>query len=364
MVVYPDRVRNAMGPAGGMPHRRPGRQATAGARFGGSTRCNDASVRVVVVGTGMSGLSCARLLLRAGHDVTVVSADPLHLTTSHLAAAVWFPTAVGPPEAVARWGAVTYDVLAVEAAAGVPGVVMRESLVLYRDDPEVRSPLPAWADAVGEVRQARREELPPGFPRGLRFAVPLVEMPLYLPWLQEEVMAAGARYVVRRLAALDEVLDLGPEVVVNAAGMAAGGLAGDEAVFPVRGQLVRVTNPGLHLSVRDEEHPGGRAYVHPRSEDCILGGTLEAGNWDTEPDPAETAAILQRCTEIAAPLAEARVLESIVGLRPGRREVRVEIDDALLPVPVVHNYGHGGAGITISWGCAEEVAVLVERSLS
>jgi D-amino-acid oxidase len=309
----------------------------------------------------MSGLCCARNLVEGGHDVTVVSADPLHLTTSYLAAAVWFPTAVGPPGPVARWGAATYDVLAAEAAAGAPGVVMRESLMLYRDARAVRPPLPAWADAVRDVRPARPHELPPGYSHGLRFVVPLVEMPLYLPYLHEAVLAAGVRHVVRRIAALDEVLDLAPEVVVNAAGMVAGALAGDETVFPVRGQIVRVTNPGLQLSVRDEEHPGGRAYVHPRSNDCILGGTLEVGSWDTRPDPAQTAAILDRCIDIAPPLAASRVLDSVVGLRPGRREVRVELDRDLLPVPVVHDYGHGGAGITIGWGCARDVAALVHQ---
>ena len=213
-------------------------------------------MRVVVVGAGISGLCCARLLVDAGHEVVLVSAERLQRTTSYLAAAVWFPTAVGPPEAVARWGAATFDVLASEAAAGVPGVVMRESLVLSRSEEYVQPPLPAWADAVGEVRRARADELPPGYPYGLRFAVPLVEMPLYLPHLHRAVMASGVRHVVRRLDALDEVLDLEPDLVVNACGMAAGALVGDETVFPVRGQIVRVANPGLGLSIRDEEQPG------------------------------------------------------------------------------------------------------------
>lgn len=316
-------------------------------------------LRVVVVGGGVSGLSCAHELLGAGHDVTVVTAHPLTATTSHLAAAVWFPTAAGPPDAVARWGAATYDALAQEAALGTPGVVVRESLVLLREPLDDEVALPDWADAVGPVRPARADELPPGYPAGWRFAVPLVEMPRYLPHLAERVARLGARTVVRRLDALADVLDLEPDVVVNAAGMAAGALVGDDAVYPVRGQVVRVANPGLELSVRDEAHPGGRAYVHPRTDDCILGGTLERGSWSTEPDPVETQAILRRCADIVPALAGAEVLDSVAGLRPGRDEVRLERDDDLLPVPVVHDYGHGGAGITLARGCARDVVDLV-----
>ena len=316
-------------------------------------------MHVVVVGAGVSGLSTARALLDLGHDVTLVSGDPLRQTTSHLAAAVWFPTAAGPAAAVARWSEATYRLLVREASDDVPGVLMRESLVLYRDEAAVLAPDPPWVEAVGEVRAARPDELPPGYPHGLRFAVPLVEMPTYLPYLYESVVRSGARSEQRRLTALDQVLDLGPDVVVNAAGLAAGELAGDDTTFPVRGQIVRVVNPGLSLSVRDEHHPGGRAYVHPRTQDCILGGTLDVGEWDTTPSADTTAAILQRCVDIAPALAGARVLESIVGLRPGRREIRLEVDEQLLPVPVVHNYGHGGSGITLGWGCANDAAALV-----
>jgi D-amino-acid oxidase len=318
-------------------------------------------VRIVVLGGGISGLTCARRLLAAGHDVTVVTADRVQGTTSHLAAAVWFPTAAGPPDAVARWGAATFDELARQGADAVPGVRMCESLVLQREAPAPGEPLPEWAGAVGEVRAARTDELPPGYGAGLRFAVPLVEMPLYLPNLLTDVLQRGAEVVERRVRGLDELLDLRPDVVVNAAGMAAGGLVGDTTVYPVRGQIVRVVNPGLTLSVRDEHHPGGRAYVHPRSQDCILGGTLERGRWDTDPDPDETAAILRRCVDMVPALAGAEVIESVVGLRPGRATVRLEVDATLLPVPVIHNYGHGGAGITLGWGCADDVTALTAQ---
>ena len=152
-------------------------------------------MHVVVVGAGISGLTTAKLLLDADHQVTLVSGDPLRLTTSHLAAAVWFPTAAGPAETVARWSSVTYGVLVAEAVAGVAGVSMRESLVLYRDEADIRPPLAPWTEAVGDVRLARADELPPGYPYGLRFTVPLVEMPTYLPQLLDAVRRRGARHV-------------------------------------------------------------------------------------------------------------------------------------------------------------------------
>ncbi|MDF2583281.1 MAG: D-aspartate oxidase [Mycobacterium sp.] len=312
-------------------------------------------MRCVVVGSGISGLTTAISLLEAGHDVRMVAAERAMSTTSAAAAAVWFPTHVGPWERVSGWGAHTFDVLAEQAAARVPGVVMRESLSLYRESPGE----PAWTAAVGNVRAARAEELPAGYAHGLRYAVPLTEMPRYLPWLEARVHALGGQVVQRHLRSLDEVGD-GADVVINCAGLGAGPLVGDPSVYPVRGQVVRVSNPGLTMSVRDEQHPGGRAYVHPRTEDCILGGTLDEGQWDTTPDPAVGAAILARCTDLVPALGDAPVLEQVVGLRPGRPAVRLEEGERLRSgARVVHNYGHGGSGITLCWGCAREVTAVV-----
>ena len=311
-------------------------------------------IDAVVVGAGISGLASALELQRRGWRVAIVTDRPAAASTSYLAAAVWFPTRAGPRDKVLAWGARTYTVLAEQAAQGVPGIVMRESLALYREPPDE----PWWAAAVGGVRRAEPAELPPGYSYGLRFVVPLAEMPAYLPWLVARFEANGGRLGYRQLGSLAE---LDAPVVVNCAGLGARELVGDLSVVPVRGQIVRVVNPGLRMSVRDEEHPGGRAYVHPRDRDCILGGTLDEGSWDDRADPATARAILARCRDLVPALADAEVLEHIVGLRPARPTVRLEADpgkDAAGPAKVIHNYGHGGSGITLSWGCAEEVAEL------
>ena len=133
---------------------------------------------------------------------------------------------------------------------------------------------------MGEIRAATAEELPTGYRHGLRFAVPLVEMPRYLPWLADQVRERGGELATRRITSLRELAVLRVDAVVNCSGRAARVLVPDPSVYPVRGQIVRVSNPGLTLSVRDEHHPAGRAYVHPRAEDCILGGTLEENVWE------------------------------------------------------------------------------------
>lgn len=314
------------------------------------------AVQVIVIGAGVSGLTSALALQADGHRVTVVTADPSEDSTSFLAAAVWFPTHAGPPDLVQEWSRTTFDVLVQQARDGIPGVVMRETMALYRQPPG----RPDWTGAVGRVRDAEPNELPVGYPYGLRFVVPLVEMPLYLPWLREQFMAQGGQLDLRRVQTPAELASESVGAVINCSGLAARELVGDESVYPVRGQIVRVSNPGLTMSVRDEDHPDGRAYVHPRTDDVILGGTLDEHVWDTTVDSREAEAIVRRCTDLVPELATAKIIEHVVGLRPGRPTTRVE-ESAPLPggTRLIHNYGHGGSGITLSWGCAADVARLV-----
>ena len=81
------------------------------------------------------------------------------------------------------------------------------------------------------------------------------------------------------------------------------------------------------------------------------------------PDPATTEAILARCARLDPRLRELHVLAEPVGFRPERPEVRVAEQTSDGSARIFHNYGHGGAGVTLSWGCAEEISVSVLAAL-
>jgi D-amino-acid oxidase len=77
-----------------------------------------------------------------------------------------------------------------------------------------------------------------------------------------------------------------------------------------------------------------------------------------EINPQTAQEILEKCRLLEPALSQAAILGHAVGLRPGRREVRLELEWLAGGRAVIHNYGHGGAGFTLSWGCAREVVEL------
>ena len=323
--------------------------------------------RAVVIGGGVIGLSVGVLLREAGLGVRILAADPPAASTSGVAAALWYPYKAYPEERVLSWGRRTFEVF--EELSGVPdtGVRMREGVEIWRET----VPDPWWAGAVPGVRRCTGGELPPGYRDGHAFVAPVIEMPIYLAYLLDRFVGAGGSVERRFVSSLAEAAE-GARVVVNCSGLGARELVGDASMAPIRGQVVRVRNPGLERFVLDEANPEGVTYILPRSADCVLGGTAEEGSWDTDPDPEVAASILSRCAALEPRLAGAEVLEHKVGLRPGRPEVRLEIEAGLpaasrlgMPhgVPCVHNYGHGGSGVTLSWGCAEETVGLVRGAL-
>jgi D-amino-acid oxidase len=309
--------------------------------------------RVLVVGAGVVGLSCAVRLLEDGHRVDVLARDLPLETTSSVAAALWYPYRAHPFEQVTAWSARSYAELATLAGLEGSGVRMREGTELHRE----RTADPWWVTAVPTL--TRVTAMAPPYLDGWTFVAPVVEMPVYLRWLTSRVTGLGGTITRMALNALPEHA----EVVVDASGLGARLLAGDATVQPVRGQVVYVEQVGVDRWWLDGAGEEGPVYVVPRSKDIVVGGTDDEGAWDRRPDPEVAGRILARACALVPELAGARVVGHKVGLRPARPQVRLEAErrgEAL----VVHCYGHGGAGVTLSWGCADEVAALVQNSRS
>jgi D-amino-acid oxidase len=304
--------------------------------------------RVIVVGAGVIGLTCAVRLLEAGHRVDVVARDLPLETTSAVAAAIWYPYRALPQDRVTSWAGTTYAVLAALGAppeyGGSPesGVRMVPGAEVFRS----AQPDPWWRPAVPTLERVR--DLPDGLVDGWSFSAPVVEMPVYLRWLTGRLEELGGTLTRLNLRALPE----GADVVVNCSGLGARLLGNDRTVVPVRGQVVYVEQVGVDRWWLDRTGP---TYVVPREHDVVVGGTDQEGEWSRTPSPEAAAAILERAARLVPALRGARVLRHKVGLRPVRPAVRLERVGR-----VVHCYGHGGAGVTLSWGVADEVAALAD----
>ncbi|NNF57482.1 MAG: FAD-dependent oxidoreductase [Rhodothermaceae bacterium] len=307
---------------------------------------------VVVLGAGIAGLTSAIRLAEAGFPVRMLARERPENTVSSVAAALWHPFRAEPPDRVLAWSRASYAVYAAEAADPDSGVIMRPLLELYRHE----APWPSWGEALPDLHRAPP---PVGYTTAFAGTVPVIESPIYLARLEARLQAHGIGVEIEDVPSLDALVQPNRLVVV-CVGLAARDLLRDDALYPIRGQVVRVTNPGVTRVLLDEGDAEALTYIIPRSADCILGGTTQEGVWDTAPDPAVTDAILARAQRLEPALLDAEVLEVRVGLRPGRTCVRLEAEQQPDGSAVIYNLGHGGSGYTLAWGCADEVVASVQ----
>lgn len=305
---------------------------------------------VLVIGAGVVGLTTAISLAEAGLSVTIRTAAPPGRTTSAAAGAVWGVVKAGPPDRALEWGRAGLEVLAKLAAEPGTGVRIAAGREVSR------APLEPyfWTSLLADLRACEQSELPDGFTDGWHYTAPLATMPVYLGYLQARFERAGGTLEVSPVASLASLAGLAP-VIVNCSGAAAHDLVPDSAVVPVRGQVVIAANPGIEefLVSRDPEPPW-IVYMFPHGGTVLLGGTNDEGNWDMDPSAEVAERIMAGCCAIEPRLRGAEILGHRVGLRPWRPEVRLE-SEPLGSGVLWHNYGHGGAGISLSWGCAAEI---------
>jgi D-amino-acid oxidase len=313
---------------------------------------------VLVIGAGVCGLTTGICLAEAGLSVTIRTAAPPEQTTSAAAGAVWGLVRVGPPERALDWGRTGLEVLSALAAEPGTGVRMASGKEVSRTPLEPHY----WTGLLPGLRSCEKSELPDGYADGWHYTAPVATMPVYLAYLRARFERAGGALEVAPTRSLAELAGAAP-VVVNCSGAAAHDLVPDPAVVPVRGQVVIAANPGIEeFFINRDPEPPWIVYMFPHGEQILLGGTNDEGNWDEDPQTEVAERIVAGCAAIDPRLAEAEILGHRVGLRPCRPEVRLDAEPhraspSSPPQGVLwHNYGHGGAGISLSWGCAAEIA--------
>ena len=246
---------------------------------------------VAIIGSGVMGLTTARLAQEAGFPVTIYSADIPPNTTSNLAGGQWGPTGHY------REAYVTPEWRAQYAAA--LAISWRRFQQLDAERYGIR-----WLATYTEADRVASPGLEPYFPESrvlTRAAHPFaandlavyrtmyVEVGRYLSQLARDVLAGGGQIRIRRFASTAELSTLPERLIFNCTGLGSRELLGDEELGPVRGQIVMLApQPEVQYAYT---LPAG--YMFPRGDGIVLGGTFEHGEWSTEPEPATIQHILE-----------------------------------------------------------------------
>jgi len=306
--------------------------------------------KITVIGCGISGLASSLMLIREGFQVRIVAKDLPPQTTSNKAAAFWSPY-YAEGERVTRWARESYEEYQSLCLIPESGVSMKK---LHRFRKKDFKDAENWESAIPEGRfyRMKKEELPDEYDEGFIVKVPLIETQIFLPWLMEEFKDCGGEIEQRSIGSLSELFSE-CDLIVNCTGMGARELMKDEAMMPVKGQ-VAVMDVQLNTPIiLDESEP---TYIVQRKDGCIVGGTREENNFSETTEEETLNEILNRAAKFFPELKSAKRITQWAGLRPYRNEVRVEREGK-----VIHNYGHGGSGFTLAWGCAKEVCDLARE---
>jgi len=342
---------------------------------------------VAIVGAGVSGLTCGVVFAERGHRTAIFAKEMGQRTTSGAAAALWFPYDVEPADKVIPWALETSRTLIDLARNPDSGASMIELLQFSRTE---KIQIPDWAHSLGarpviptpstSLRAGSVENGATGeaatstgrpeaarsvserikslelFKSGFSLRVPLMDTTIYLDYLANRFLKAGGQITENVLFEKLEDVDPKFDVVVNCAGIGARELVHDADLESHRGQVAIVPRiKDLPYAVVCDDAP--LMYAIPRRNDCVFGGTNEVSE-DLAVDSATTTRIVAECSRTLK-IEKPNVLAERVGLRPFRKSgVRVERAQLRDRRTVVHNYGHGGAGFTLSWGCAAEVLQL------
>lgn len=325
---------------------------------------------MAVVGAGVVGLSTALNIqqrLPIAH-VTLIADKFTKDTTSHGAGGLFRPNVDHvhgvDPDTIRRWSVEAfkfYSDLATSPEAADTGHMIMPGYVFSHT--EIKNPL--YKELVYSFRELTQDEirkLGVQYEYGYQVTTVITDMAYYLPWLMTRFKENGGTLLRRKLGSFEELVG-SYDIVVNCCGIGSTHVVSDKVVYPVRGHLIKVKAPWIKSWVYTDDE----AYFIPSRDYVSLGGIRQKGNWSREIDVRDSRGILERCYKLWPSLKKAPIVSEWVDLRPHRDPIRIEVETMSFPsgsLKVVHNYGHGAVGVTLSWGTAIDAANLVLKTVN
>ncbi|KAK5640369.1 hypothetical protein RI129_011180 [Pyrocoelia pectoralis] len=322
-----------------------------------------------VIGAGVIGLSAATAIQEhiPSATVTIYSEKLSPEITSNVAAGMWAPYLYQRTDAgkILEWGKGTHDQLLKLWKAGYAneaGICLQfvkslsEGVDVYIGENIVYGEHPMPVEEVEFMSKLFNKK----FKTAVNYVSFTCEPSKYLPFLHKQFVHNGGRIVLKKINDFEELSHY--DLVVNCTGLGAPLLTGDTKMTPIRGTVSRVVAPWQFHSVMEDD-----IYIILNMENAVLGTTSQFGDYDTTVREVETKNINHYCQNLVPSLENAELIKTNVGLRPGRVEVRLETEIRSLKgkqTAIVHNYGHGGCGVTLSYGCALNVVQLVRAALN
>jgi D-amino-acid oxidase len=309
------------------------------------------SKKIAIIGSGISGLSCAYLLCEKKYDVTVIAKAFSPNITSNRAAAFWFPYHIRNDKRGVNWAQKSYSFYETLSADASTGISMKQLIKVLRENEIEEEPI--WVDFIpkGACKKVPQENLSPGVEVAYDVTVPLIETQIFLPYLKNYVTERNVKFIEREINDLDELKNE-YDFIINSTALGAQKLCNDKTIIPVRGQVALIETRTDFPIYLDNEKP---LYLVPRKDAMIVGGTYEENVYEEKTESSTIEKILSNAYEVFPELKKQKLIGSWAGLRPYRPTVRVEKENN-----IVHNYGHGGSGFTIAFGCADEVVNMLE----
>lgn len=312
------------------------------------------SKNIAIVGAGISGMSVAYLLTKTGYKVTLFAKAFSPNITSNRAAAFWFPYHIRNDKRGIGWCQDSYQYFKSFSDRPATGVSMQKIVKVLRKG--VQEDEPVWIEFMPKesFQMLPKDKLPDGFERICEAIVPLIETQIFLPWLQNELVQNGVVFIKKEVPDLKS-LSSEYDAVVNCAALGSRELCNDEDIIAVRGQVALLSTSNMSTIYLDNED---MLYVVPRKDAIIVGGTYEENIYEEVTEPGTIEKILARAYNALPELKQHTVIGNWAGLRPYRKDVRVEKE---ANTNIIHNYGHGGSGFTLSFGCAGTVVKMIEE---